>query len=66
MTTNQPKKILSLDGGGIRGRVGHELDNEIKTLQGQLGEGCIQEKLFTYLRYNFDIDLAGFLPPQPR
>ncbi len=40
-------------------RTGHELDSEIGTLQGQLGEGSVPEKLFTYLRYNFDISKDG-------
>lgn len=40
-------------------RAGHKLDREIGTLQGQLGEGSVPEKLFTYLRYNFDISKNG-------
>lgn len=53
-------------------RTGHELDSEIGTLQGELSEGSVPEKLFTYLRYNFDISNKGLqdlrlehLDPEP-
>ena len=35
-----------------RCKVGYELDGELGHLQDALGTGCIDENLFTYLRYN--------------
>lgn len=41
-------------------RAGPRLDSELKTLTGSLGQGCTPEKLFTYVRYDFDISEEGF------
>ena len=37
-------------------RVGHELDREIGDLKGENGSGCTNENLFTYLRYDVELD----------
>ncbi|QTR51209.1 patatin-like phospholipase family protein [Candidatus Thiothrix anitrata] len=41
-------------------RAGDTLDSEIGNLHGELGAGCVPEKLFTYVRYNFDLDAKYF------
>ena len=39
--------------------VGHDLDSEIKDLKGEMGMGSVDEKLFSYIRYNPRLDKKG-------
>lgn len=41
-------------------RVGPRLDSELEALTGVLGQGCTPEKLFSYVRYDFDISEEAF------